>query len=60
MLAVGLGTVCVVAAVLLFVSGYTAAGVVALVVGMGFDLLFAKALADARKTRAAAGGGKQR
>ncbi len=51
MLALGLGTACVVAAVLLLVTGYTAAGVVAAVAGIAFDLLFAKGLADARKAR---------
>ena len=52
MLALGLGTACVIAAVLLFVTGYTAAGVVAAIAGVGFDLVFAKTLVDARKHRA--------
>jgi hypothetical protein len=52
MLAIGLGTACVIAAVLLFVTGYTAAGVVAAIAGVAFDLLFAKALMDARKHKA--------
>jgi hypothetical protein len=45
MLAIGLGTACIVAAVLLFASGYVAAGIVA---GTAFDLLFVKALRDER------------
>jgi hypothetical protein len=47
-LALGLGTVCVVAAVLLLVNGYTAAGVVALSAGAAFDLLLVKALVARR------------
>jgi len=47
-LAIGLGTLCVVAAVLLFASGYVAAAVVAVVAGVVFDLLFVKALRDER------------
>jgi hypothetical protein len=49
LLALGLGTVCVVAAVLLCMNGYTTAGIVALVVGGAFDLLFVKALGDERR-----------
>lgn len=51
MLALGLGTACVIVAVLLLLTGYTAAGIVAAVAGVAFDLLFAKALVDARKAR---------
>lgn len=51
LLALGLGTVCVVGAVLLLVGGYTAAGVVALVAGSAFDLLFVKALRDERRVK---------
>ena len=47
-LAIGLGTACVVAAVLLFASGYVAAGIVAAIAGAAFDLLFVKALRDER------------
>ena len=49
LLALGLGTVCVVAAVLFFMNGYTTAGIVAFVVGGAFDLLFVKALGDGRR-----------
>lgn len=48
MLAIGLGTACIVAAVLLFVSGYVAAAIVAVIAGTAFDLLFVKALRDER------------
>ena len=48
MLAIGLGTACVVAAVLLFVSGYVAAAIVAVIAGTAFDLLFVKALRNER------------
>jgi hypothetical protein len=48
-LALGLGTACVVGAVLLLVSGYTAASVALFVAGGVFDLLFVKALRDERK-----------
>jgi hypothetical protein len=51
LLAIALGTVCVVAAVLLFVSGYVAAGIVALLAGAAFDLLFVKALRDERHAK---------
>ena len=44
-------TLCVVAAVLLFASGYAAAAVVAVVAGVVFDLLFVKALRDERTAR---------
>ena len=50
MLAAGLGTVAVVAAVLLLMTGHLVAGAVVFVVGVVFDLLFVKALVDARKT----------
>ncbi len=50
-LAIGLGTVCIVAAVLLFASGHVAAGIVAAVAGTAFDLLFVKALRDERAAR---------
>ena len=49
MLALGLGTVSVVAAVLLFVAGHTAASIGLFVVGAAFDLMFVKALRDERK-----------
>ena len=48
MLAIGLGTACIAAAVLLFVSGYVAAAIVAVIAGTAFDLLFVKALRDER------------
>lgn len=48
-LALGLGTVAVVAAVLLMLAGHAALGVMALVGGAGFDLLFVKAIFDERK-----------
>ena len=51
-LAIGLGTVCVVTAVVLFASGYTAAGIVAAIAGAAFDLLFVKALRDERAAKA--------
>ncbi|CAG1007505.1 hypothetical protein BURK1_03408 [Burkholderiales bacterium] len=48
MLALGIGTACVVAAVLLLLTGYTAAGIGAAIAGAAFDLLFVKALRDER------------
>jgi hypothetical protein len=48
-LALGLGTACVVGAVLLLVSGYGAASAALFVAGVAFDLLFVKALRDERK-----------
>ena len=51
MLAIGLGTACVIAAVLLLVSGYAAASAALFVGGVVFDLLFVKALRDERKAR---------
>ena len=48
-LALGLGTACVIAAVLLLVSGYGAASAALFVAGVVFDLLFVKALRDERK-----------
>jgi Flp pilus assembly protein TadB len=51
LLAIGLGTVCVVAAVLLYVSGYLVAAIVALIAGTAFDLLFVKALRDERRVK---------
>ena len=48
MLAIGLGTACIVAAVRLFAAGYVAAGIVAVIAGTAFDLLFVKALRDER------------
>lgn len=52
LLAIGLGTACIVAAVLLFASGYVAAGIVAVIAGTAFDLLFVKALRDEAHRRA--------
>ena len=49
MLALGLGAACVVAAVLLLVSGYGVASAVLFVAGAAFDLLFVKALRDERR-----------
>jgi hypothetical protein len=51
MLALGIGTACIVAAVLLFVSGSTAGAVIAAIAGVVFDLLFVKALRGARAAR---------
>ena len=48
-LALGLGTACVIAAVLLLVSGYNAASAALFIAGVVFDLLFVKALRDERK-----------
>jgi hypothetical protein len=48
-LALGLGTACVVAAVVLLLAGYNAASAILFVAGVVFDLLFVKALRDERK-----------
>jgi hypothetical protein len=50
-LALGLGTVCTIAAVILLATGRIAAGVVAIVVGAWFDYRFAKAMNEARRER---------
>ena len=47
-LALGLGTACVVVAVLLLVIGQTVASVALFVAGVVFDVLFVKALRDER------------
>ena len=51
LLALGLGTVCVVGAVLLLVSGYAAASAALFVAGAVFDLVFVKALRDERRVK---------
>jgi Flp pilus assembly protein TadB len=50
-LALGLGTVCVIAGVVLILSDRLAPGLVAIAVGTVFDLLFVKALRDERRNR---------
>ena len=56
-LAAGLGTVAVVAAVLLLMTGHMVASAVAFAIGVAFDLLFVKALLDARKAKSGAAKG---
>ena len=48
MLALGLGTACVVAAVLLLMAGHNVASAALFIAGVVFDLLFVKALRDER------------
>ncbi|MCC7115675.1 MAG: hypothetical protein IT520_14985 [Burkholderiales bacterium] len=50
-LALGLGTVCTVAAVILLATGRIAAGIVAIVVGAWLDYRFARQLAESRRDR---------
>lgn len=50
-LALGLGTVCVIAGVVLILADRLAMGLVAIGIGTVFDLLFVKALRDERKER---------
>jgi membrane protein implicated in regulation of membrane protease activity len=49
MLALGLGTFCVIAGVVLILADRMVAGFVAIAIGTVFDLLFVKALRDERK-----------
>ena len=51
-LALGLGTACVVAAVLLLMTGHNVASAALFVAGVVFDLLFVKALRDERRSSA--------
>ena len=50
-LALGLGTACVIAGVVLILSDRLALGLVAIGIGTVFDLLFVKALRDENKGR---------
>jgi hypothetical protein len=54
-LAIALGTACVAAAVLLFMTGYTQMAAVAAAAGLAFDLLFVRTLARSRRIRVAQG-----
>jgi membrane protein implicated in regulation of membrane protease activity len=49
MLALGLGTFCVIAGVVLILTDRMVAGFVAIAIGTVFDLLFVKALREERK-----------
>ena len=48
-LALGLGTVCVIAAALMWFLDYTPLAVMLIFAAVGFDLLFVKALRDERR-----------
>jgi hypothetical protein len=51
MLALGLGTFCVIAGVVLILTDRMVAGFVAIGIGTVFDLLFVKALREERKEK---------